>query len=155
MRIPNRRGRVIGYKAQYAVGVAQGQAVVELAMTLPVLLLLILGLINLGLMINAQIVLTQAAWEGARAGATLTDPGHGDSEIIGAVLRAATGLDAAGVEIDIDPTQSQPPRNQPWPSPRGYPLTVRLSYKMTLALPFTPQVRLGAQAVSRMEYQNP
>lgn len=132
-----------------------GQAVVELAMTLPVLLLLILGLINLGLMINAQIILTQAAWEGARAGATVSNPANGDAEVTGAVLQAVAGLNAEAVDIDIEPAQDEPPRNQPWPMPRGYPLTVRLNYTMSLALPFAPQVRLGAQAVSRMEYQNP
>jgi Flp pilus assembly protein TadG len=44
----------------------QGQAIVEFAVVLPILLLLMLGLINLGVLINAQIILTQAAWEGAR-----------------------------------------------------------------------------------------
>ena len=42
--------------------VCQGQAIVEFAVVLPILLLLMLGLINLGLLINAQIILTQAAW---------------------------------------------------------------------------------------------
>ena len=80
-----------------------GQSVVELAITLPILLLLMLGLVNLGLLMHAQIVLTNAAWEGARAGATITDPVHGDEEIVGAVQRSLSGLDASRVTIDIDP----------------------------------------------------
>jgi hypothetical protein len=132
-----------------------GQAVVELAITLPVLLLLIIGLINVGLLVNAQITLTQAAWEGARAGATLTDPANGDAEISGAVRGALTGLDASRLRIEINPAQNEPPRNQPWPLPRGYPLTVRLQYRLALTLPFEIEVPLWAQAVSRMEYQNP
>lgn len=132
-----------------------GQAVVELAVTLPILLLLILGLINLGMLVNTQIILTQAAWEGARAGATLADPTHGDAEIIDAVRQAVVGVEPAAVRIDIDPTQHEPPRDQPWPLPRGYPLTVRLEYRMSLTLPMAVSVPLSAQAVSRMEYQNP
>lgn len=132
-----------------------GQAVVELAVFLPILLLLILGLINLGMLVNTQINLTQAAWEGARAGATVADPAHGDAEIIGAVRQAAIGLNRDTVRIEIDPMQNQPPRNQPWPLPRGQPLTVRLEYPLTLTLPMTISVPVRAQAVSRMEYQNP
>jgi hypothetical protein len=132
-----------------------GQAVVELAVSLPILLLLILGLINLGMLVNTQINLTQAAWEGARAGATVADPAHGDAEIIGAVRQAAIGLNRDTVRIEIDPMQNQPPRNQPWPLPRGQPLTVRLEYPLTLTLPMTISVPVRAQAVSRMEDQNP
>jgi Flp pilus assembly protein TadG len=65
------------------------QALVEFAVVLPILLLLMIGLVNLGILVNAQIVLTQAAWEGARAGATIQDPLVGDDEITGAVRRAA------------------------------------------------------------------
>ena len=132
-----------------------GQSVVELAITLPILLLLMLGLVNLGILMHAQIVLTNAAWEGARAGATITDPVHGDTEIIGAVQRALSGLDAARVTIDIDPEQDEPPRNQPGPMPRGQPLAVSLEYRLTMSLPVVVEVPVRARAVSRMEYRNP
>jgi hypothetical protein len=133
----------------------RGQSAVELAITLPVLLLVMLGLINLGILMVSQIVLTQAAWEGARAGATLTNPAQGDAEITGAVQAALAGVDAGRVEIDIDPTQGEFPRDQPGPLPRGRPLTVRLEYPLTMTLPFPVTVTLRAEAVSRMEYQNP
>jgi hypothetical protein len=132
-----------------------GQSVVELAVTLPVLLIVMLGMINLGILVNAQIILTQAAWEGARAGATLTDPPNGDAEITGAVQAALIGLDASAVQIDIDPAQNEYPRDQPGPLPRGHPLSVRLEYPLSMTLPFPVIVPLRAEAVSRMEYQNP
>jgi hypothetical protein len=131
------------------------QSVVEFAITLPVLLVLVLGLINLGLLVNAQVILTQAAWEGARAGATVADPARGDAEIVAAVKGAVTGLNPDSVRIEIDPRQDEPPRNQPWPMPRGNPLTVRLEYDLNLSLPLTLQVAVRASAVSRIEYQNP
>lgn len=136
-------------------GYRSGQALVEFAVVLPILLLLMVGLVNLGILVNAQIVLTQAAWEGARAGATISDPTVGDDEIIGAVRRAAGSLNADAVLIEIDPTQSDYPRDEPAPLPRGHPLAVRLEYPLTLNLPFTVTIPVRAEAVSRMEYSNP
>ena len=133
----------------------RGQSIVELAVTLPVLLILMLGMINLGILVNAQIILTQAAWEGARAGATLVDPSNGDAEITGAVMAALAGVDFGAVHIEIDPDQTEYPRNQPGPLPRGHPLTVRLEYPLSMAIPFLVTVPVRAEAVSRMEYQNP
>jgi hypothetical protein len=133
----------------------QAQAVVEFAIVLPVLLILLIGLVNLGILINAQIVLTQAAWEGARTGATL-DPasGEGDLEINGAVQAALIGLnDPTAVAITIDPDESARAA-MTWPKPRGEPLTVDLSYPINLSLPVPVTISLGAKATSRIEYSN-
>jgi hypothetical protein len=134
---------------------SKGQAIVEFAVVLPILLLLSIGLINLGLLTYAQLELGHAAWEGARAGATILEPNSGDEEITGAVLSALTIVDPAGLDVEIDPAASEWPRTEPWPLPRGHPLAVRLRYSFPLMLPFAPEVHLQAQAVSRMEYQNP
>ena len=133
-----------------------GQGVVEFAIVLPILLLLILGLVNLGVVVTTQIVITQAAWEGARAGATLDrEAGEDDDQIYGAVNAALKPLDSTQANIDIEPQDDQPPRNQPWPEPRGKPLTVRVEYALRLSLPFPMVLNLRSQATSRMEYQNP
>ena len=134
---------------------SHGQAVVEFAIVIPVVLLLMVGLINLGVIINAQIILTQAAWEGARTGATL-DPlkGEGDSEIEGAVQRSIQGLsDPAAVLISITPDESDRSA-MGWPKPRGEPLEVRLTYPLQMALPLPINISLGAVSTSRIEYSN-
>ncbi len=133
----------------------RAQAIVELALVLPILLLVILGTVNLGWLVTSQVILTHAAWEGARAGATLSDPENGDEEIVGAVLRAAAGLDGTRLVTQISPSQDEYPRNQPWPLPRGHALTIRLQYALALHLPVAVTVPLRAEAVTRMEYQNP
>jgi hypothetical protein len=133
----------------------RGQAIVELALVLPILLLVILGTVNLGWLVTSQVVLTHAAWEGARAGATLSDPEHGDEEIAAAILRSAAGLDRSRLVTEIDPRQDEFPRDQPWPLPRGHPLRIRVEYPLSLHLPVEVTVPLRAEAVTRMEYQNP
>jgi Flp pilus assembly protein TadG len=52
----------------------RGAAAVEFALVLPLLLILIFGIIDFGRMLNAQITLTEAAREGARASVLGTDP---------------------------------------------------------------------------------
>ena len=133
-----------------------GQAVVEFAIVLPILLLLILGLINLGVLVNAQIILTQAVWEGARAGATLDPSMEGGDDIIqGAVRAALSGLaNPDAITLEITPTEAERDA-MPWPKPRGEALIVCLEYPTALSLPFPLHVKLRAQATSRIEYSNP
>lgn len=127
----------------------RAQAIVELAITLPILLILILGMVNLGVLINAQIILTQAAWEGARAGVT-ADPVEepGDPPIIGAVKASLSGIvNPETVTIEIEPPVAE--------RDRGESLTVSLEYPLRLTLPFPVKVSLTAQATSRIEYTKP
>jgi Flp pilus assembly protein TadG len=56
----------------------RGAAAVEFALILPVVLLVIFGLIDFGRMLNAQITLTEAARESARA-AALVDEAAGQA----------------------------------------------------------------------------
>ena len=64
----------------------RGQALVEFAMVLPVLILLVVGMMQFGLLFHEFLLVTHAAREGARV-ATL---GGSDAEIVAAVNAAAT-----------------------------------------------------------------
>ena len=64
----------------------RGQALVEFAMVLPVLILLLVGMMQFGLLFHEFLLVTHAAREGARV-ATL---GGSDAEIVAAVNAAAT-----------------------------------------------------------------
>ena len=52
----------------------RGAAAVELALVLPVLLIILFGIIDFGRMLHTQITLTEAAREGARAESLGSDP---------------------------------------------------------------------------------
>src|SRR4051812_29423306 len=71
----------------------RGAAVVEFALLLPLLLLVVLGIVDFGRMLNAQQTLTQAAREGARLVAL------GQPNVAGRTQAAATGLSPVGVSI--------------------------------------------------------
>lgn len=131
-----------------------GQTLVEFAFVLPVLLLLMVAIIDFGILFYSQMAVSNAAWEGARAGATITDPSKGDQEIVGAIHQAAFGLDISQLVIDIDPAQDESRRNQPFPAPRGDTLTVTIQYQVGLTFPRITLPVTG-KAVTRMEYQNP
>ena len=60
----------------------RGAALVELAIVLPFLLLLLMGIIELGLLFYNQQVLTNASREGARAGIALTGKALIDKDIV-------------------------------------------------------------------------
>jgi Flp pilus assembly protein TadG len=76
-----------------------GAAAVETALVLPILLLLVFGIIDFGRMLNAQITLTEAAREGARAVALDSAP----EPRVATATQGLGGLDA--VDISIEPEQ--------------------------------------------------
>jgi Flp pilus assembly protein TadG len=74
-------------------GADRGATVVEFALLLPLLLLIVLGIIDFGRILNAQVTLTQAAREGARLVAL------GQPNVQSRTQAAAAGLSPIGVSI--------------------------------------------------------
>jgi len=81
----------------------RGQTLVEMALVLPILLLIIFGIIEFGRIFNAHLTLTHASREGARAGAVHKS----DSEIENIVINASYPLIVNEDNITIDPLQTQ------------------------------------------------
>ena len=80
----------------------RGQAVIELALTLPLLLLVVFGIFDFGFMFQRYEVVTNAAREGARVGVL---PGYSTTD---AQNRALANLDAAGLGGPGVTTRSAP-----------------------------------------------
>jgi Flp pilus assembly protein TadG len=78
----------------------EGQAAVEFAMVLPLLVVLLLGVIQLGIAFNNYVTLTDAARAGARKAIVSRLAGGGTSDAEAAVRAAAGSLDQAKLQVD-------------------------------------------------------
>jgi len=74
----------------------RGAAAVEMALVMPLLLLMVFGIIDFGRMLNAQIALTEAAREGARVVAL----GYDDSAV-NAVVSTSTPRFTPAVQSEV------------------------------------------------------
>lgn len=91
----------------------KGQTLVEFALVLPVLLLLVMGVIQFGIIFSAQIALTNAAREGARAaavGTKITDQTVGGNTILGvkSIVKNAMGGHKNIIVADGNITMNNP-----------------------------------------------
>lgn len=75
----------------------RGQAAVELALALPLVLLLLLGAVQVALVARDQVGVVHAAREGARAAAVAADPVAQGT----AAARDATTLDPARLSVEV------------------------------------------------------
>ncbi len=81
---------------------ARGQDVVEFALILPVLVLLLFGIIEFGLLFYHYNTVALAARDGARAGVV---PSAGDAQVYSAVFRAGIGLGLRSENVRVDWTR--------------------------------------------------
>ena len=84
---------------------SRGQSLVEFALVLPILILIVMGIFDLGFAVYANTVVSNAAQEGARNaiyGSSITD-----TEIRNTVKAMAIGLDQSNLNISITPSQAQ------------------------------------------------
>lgn len=121
-------------------GRIQGSAAVELALVLPLALLMALALVQVGLLARDSAVVALAAREGSRQAAVSTD----DATVREAALRSGN-LPADRTEVDIERTGSV-----------GDPVSVRVRYREPLMVPFVDwlfpgEVQLSAEATMRQE----
>ncbi|WGM19275.1 TadE/TadG family type IV pilus assembly protein [Paenarthrobacter sp. OM7] len=87
----------------------RGAVAVEMAVLLPLLLLILIGIIEFGRVLNVQVSLTQAAREGARHAAVHYQDGSLDVE--GTALGAAPSLDGLGVTVTDNASSCAPGSN--------------------------------------------
>jgi hypothetical protein len=103
-------------------GGENGQAAVELALVIPVLLLIMVALCQLALTLNCYLVVTSASREGARRGAETNEVDAARK----AAISCSRGLPGNAPDVDV---------SFPDGRAKGSPVTVRVSYGMPLLLP--------------------
>jgi TadE-like protein len=125
----------------------RGQAIVEFALVLPVLLAVALAVVLVAEIGVARLALQHATAEGARAGALTND----DDAIRDTLAAAVAPLAPERVATAIEPPRSEPPRTG---DPRGTILTVRATYEIPVPLAFVglPRVVVAATAARRIEW---
>lgn len=106
----------------------RGQATVEAALALPVVLIALLLIVQVGVVVRDAMSLQQAAREGARTAAVTSDDGAATE----AVRRSAGPLDAQRIAVTIEPPSGE--------RVRGDPVTVRLSYIEHLTIPIVSKL---------------
>jgi Flp pilus assembly protein TadG len=128
-------------------GSDRGAAAVEFALLLPLLVLIVFGVIDFGRAINAQITLTQAAREGARALAL------GQATYQTRADAAAIGL--SGVTVTDLPDSNGVTGCPPGSGQAGDDAVVQVTYTFTFITPvgsiFGPTKTLTAEGVMPCE----
>lgn len=122
-----------------------GQALVEFALVLPVLLVVAFAIAELSQLGVAQLALTHAAAEAARTIALTND----DQLARASVTVASAPLDGARIDVAIDP-----PERQRGTDPRGTLVSVRLRYAIAAPLSFIglPALIVRGDAARLMEW---
>ncbi|GMU78399.1 MAG: hypothetical protein AMXMBFR46_11940 [Acidimicrobiia bacterium] len=112
-----------------------GQATVELALLLPLLVMAMLAVIQVGLLVRDHLAVVHAAREAAREASVTPDPAR-------AVAAARRTLPEATVEVDARPSV-------------GEPIGVEVSYRSVTDVPLVgllfPDPVLKSRAVMRVE----
>jgi Flp pilus assembly protein TadG len=113
---------------------SHGQSLVEAAIILPVLIILIMGIIDFGLLFNNTIMISNAAREGARQAAL----GGNDDEVVQTIQNMTTTLDQTAMTVSITPGYAA--RNH------GTEVTVSVSYQNELITPLIDSFFSGGAA---------
>ncbi len=120
----------------------QGQAIVETALIMPLLIMMIFGMVELGRLGNAYLAVTHAARHGARHGVV----GGSNPEIIEKVKNASLPLDNEKISITIYPETGRI---------TGTDLSVTVAYPVELIIPFFPglssPVNVESTVIMRVE----
>ncbi|MDD3927526.1 MAG: TadE/TadG family type IV pilus assembly protein [bacterium] len=123
----------------------KGQAMTELAFVIPILLLLIMGIIQFGLVLKSYI----AVANGTRLGARTAAVGKTNAQITSKVLSALPTLDADRITVNITPS-NEASRTV------GTDVTVSVAYSENIIVPMMnllvpDPMPMQAQSIMRME----
>jgi len=116
------------YAIRHTLRRQDGQALVELALLLPMVCLLLFGITEFGRAYQAYLALGHAAREGVRIGSL----GGADGEIDATVRNCASGLDTASIVVTITPAQAE--------RVTGAVVTVQLDYAFPIVVPIISNI---------------
>ncbi|MGI6452354.1 MAG: TadE/TadG family type IV pilus assembly protein [Syntrophomonadaceae bacterium] len=106
----------------------KGQGLVEMALVLPILLLLLFGIVEFGRVYGSALLVSSLARDGARFGAV----GHNDAEIENLITSRASWLNPGALSVNISPSYED--------RVRGEALAVRVDYSVDLIIPLIADI---------------
>ncbi len=121
-----------------------GQSLVEFALVIPLLLLILMGIIEFGLMFSSFITITNASREGAR----LASLGGSDAAIEERVELVAQNINVSNISVTIEPNLSN--------RTTGEMVTVLVEYDYVMFSPIisnilSPFINLESETIMRVE----
>ena len=122
----------------------KGQTLVETAFVLPIIILILMGILDFGMMFNNYLIVSNASREGARNAAV----GATDTEIKSVVGKVSGTLDALKLTTDITPKESLRKKGD------EVMVTVKYNYKFltpVIGAFFSGKVQLTGTSVMRVE----
>lgn len=122
----------------------RGQSLIEFVLVLPVILIMLIGMIEFGIMFNSYLTLNNAARDGAR----MASVGNGDGEINSRIDEITGNLDPAYMTITINPGEGS--------RDRGDSVQVTIDYEHHVFTPFIGSfigntISLQGRTVMRIE----
>ncbi|MGV8982966.1 TadE/TadG family type IV pilus assembly protein [Clostridium sp.] len=122
----------------------KGQSLVEFAILLPLLLLLLMGILEFGLMLNSYLTIHNLAREGARLGIVAGS----NLEISELITNISPNIDAKNLKVIITPAEGS--------RSSGSTLTVEVIYNYQVTIPIISNILSGvvvlkAQTSMRIE----
>ncbi|MGH4119669.1 TadE/TadG family type IV pilus assembly protein [Clostridium sp.] len=122
----------------------KGQSLVEFSILLPFLLLLLMGLLEFGLMLNSYLAIHNSAREGARLGIVAGS----DSEINELITKMSPTIDIENIIVNITPSVGS--------RKSGGTITVEVIYNYQVTIPIISNILSGvvvlkAQTSMRIE----
>lgn len=134
--VPRRRGSRLRDQA--------GQATVEMALVLPFLLLLLLGIAEFGRLLSAYLTVQNAAREGARYGITIYGDAGFDGKVEAKVKEHMATLPDydAGTQVTVGPPSPRQPGDDLW-------VNVRYDFKFMVPF-FVPDVTVHSAVYMRI-----
>jgi Flp pilus assembly protein TadG len=113
-----------------------GQAIVEFALVLPLLMALLLGIVQFGIVFNNYVTLTDAARVGARKASVSRFVGDNGASAVSAAYAAASGLSQPPLSITAQscaPGVASCTGAQDWTTP-GNEVTVTATYPYSIKI---------------------
>lgn len=117
-----------------------GQAMVELALIVPLICLLILAIVDFGRIYSTQLVLNHAVRSGARAAAVLDITTYNTNTLIKNQIGSVVNNDAQFISVDT--VHNLTVTGLPWST--GTNITVDATYSVPLTAPIVTQIYGGS-----------